>query len=181
MDELVLQPTPTAQWHALVNEAQLACAIELDEALESYLVFLLMRFTDKPSLLKSMLAVEFLEGLQCEGNLRQDQLRDVGDKCLLYSGLFPGLAKRRRVQLSYFVGLGQSAYSVLSENDIQHFQELFAALSQGFVPLMDVLIKMRSFSGQSPLLKPLEAAELWIATGSQQAYEQLQIQKYNLQ
>ena len=46
MSELYLQPTPVAQWHALVNEAQLGCDVELGEELESYLVFMLMRFSD---------------------------------------------------------------------------------------------------------------------------------------
>jgi len=48
MAELILEPTPRAQWQALVHEAQSACDRQLDEALECYLVFLLMRFADKP-------------------------------------------------------------------------------------------------------------------------------------
>ena len=50
MKSLVLQPTDTAQWHALVAEAQHACQHTLTETLESYLVFMLMRFTGRHDL-----------------------------------------------------------------------------------------------------------------------------------
>jgi hypothetical protein len=48
MKQLILDSTPLAQWKSLVHEAQASCDRQLDEALESYLVFLLMRFTRKP-------------------------------------------------------------------------------------------------------------------------------------
>ena len=48
MSRLILEPTSQAQWQTLVHEAQTACDRNLDETLESYLVFLLMRFADKP-------------------------------------------------------------------------------------------------------------------------------------
>ena len=46
MTRLILEPTSVAQWQALVREAQSECNCNLDETLESYLVFLLMRFGD---------------------------------------------------------------------------------------------------------------------------------------
>jgi len=45
MSQLILYPTETAQWHALVNEAQVSTRLMLNEDTESYLVFLLMRFS----------------------------------------------------------------------------------------------------------------------------------------
>ena len=88
MKSLVLQPTDTAQWHALVAEAQQACRHTLTETLESYLVFMLMRFTGRPDLVARAMALEFLDA-QGEGCQQPDMLRDVGDKCLLFSGFFP--------------------------------------------------------------------------------------------
>ena len=44
MNKIILHPTETSQWHALVNEAQAASRLILNEDTESYLVFLLMRF-----------------------------------------------------------------------------------------------------------------------------------------
>ena len=51
MAKLVIQPTSTAQWHALVSEAESAASCVLNEDLESYLVFLLMRFASNPHML----------------------------------------------------------------------------------------------------------------------------------
>lgn len=60
MKRLILHPTDISQWHALVNEAQAATRLILNEATESYLVFLLMRFTQNPKLIESIVALDFL-------------------------------------------------------------------------------------------------------------------------
>ena len=115
MSELVIHTSATAEWLSLVNEAESAAALHLDEEMQSYLVFLLMRFTESPELAASVLAMEYLQSMRSQGRVGQDQLRNVGDKCLLYSGLFPERAERRRVKISYFVDLGRSAYQQLSD------------------------------------------------------------------
>ncbi len=170
MKKLLLQPTSTAQWQALVNEAETACAAYLDQDIESYLVFTLMRFTDKPEIVKSMLGMEFLEGVDALGPQQHELLRDVGDKCLLYSGLFPEHAQKRRVSVDYFVDVGQSAYGVLTELPEKIWRGPYPALCKRFVSMMDVLQTMRDIDNpEANLLEPLMAAELWQATGSQRA------------
>ncbi len=174
MDSLILQPTSTAQWHMLVNEAIYASGVHLSEDLESYLVFLLMRYTKKNHLASSVLALEYLESQQNTGKRRQIALRDVGDKCLLFSGLFPGLALNRRVRVSYFVKLGQSAYWVLSDLADNGLSPLYHALCEDFVALMDVLHTFRSFDKNAQILSPLDALELWTETGSASALARVQ-------
>lgn len=171
MTSLVLQPTDTAQWHALVAEAQQASHHNLAESIESYLVFMLMRFTGRPDLVARAMALEFLDA-QGEGSGQPDKLRDVGDKCLLYSGFFPQLAERRLVRVSYFVRLGRSAYRQLATLVDRESDRLYAQLSEAFVPVMDVLQAMRGLSGK-PVLDPLAAAELWADTGSRMAFQTL--------
>jgi hypothetical protein len=171
MATLVLQPTDTAQWHALVAEAQQACQLHLEEPLESYLVFMLMRFTGRPDLAARAMALEFLEA-QPESTQQPDKLRDVGDKCLLFSGFFPQLAEKRMVRVSYFVRLGRSAYHQLAELVDRETDRLYGQLAEAFVPVMDVLQAMRGLSGEPPL-GPLAAAELWSDTGSRMAYQAL--------
>ena len=171
MTSLVLQPTDTAQWHALVAEAQQACHHNLTESIESYLVFMLMRFTGRPDLVARAMALEFLDA-QGEGSRQPDKLRDVGDKCLLYSGFFPQLAERRLVRVSYFVRLGRSAYRQLATLVDRESDRLYGQLSEAFVPVMDVLQAMRGLSGK-PVLDPLAAAELWADTGSRMAFQTL--------
>ncbi|ALG66800.1 hypothetical protein [Beggiatoa leptomitoformis] len=169
MDTLVLHPTSTAQWHALVNEAESMCHARLGEELESYLVFLLMRYVNAADIANSVLAVEYLQTAEMTGKLRADQLRDVGDKCLLYSGLFPGRAQRRRVNISYYVDLGVSAYGVLADSLADMRATLYEALSARFVALMDVLQATREVNTHKPCLQPLDAMDLWSDTNSPHA------------
>ncbi|HHJ80507.1 MAG TPA: hypothetical protein ENJ65_02620, partial [Candidatus Tenderia electrophaga] len=89
MSNIVIEATTTAQWQRLVCEAEANANLQLDETLESYLTFTLMRFSQRPELTNSIMALEFLDGIQTQGQQQHGQLRDVGDKCLLLSGLFP--------------------------------------------------------------------------------------------
>lgn len=171
MRSLILHPTSTAQWLHLVNEAQLASATYLKEDMEAYLVFLLMRFIGKPEIATSVLGLDFLNSYQDLKHLnRHYQLKEIGDKCLLYAGLFPGRASKRRVKLSYYVKLGQTAYSTLS-NYLNKQEELFIRLCTEFPRLMDVLQAMRDPNSQTVDL--LQSLELWHETGSQLAWRRL--------
>ncbi len=169
MDKIVLQPTTTAHWHALVSEAQIQSDINLGVELESYLVFLLMRFTNNAELANSVVGLDFLHGCQALGKFRQQLLRDVGDKCLLFTGLFPGRAWQRRVGIGYFIGIGQSAYEQL-----RTVNEDYDLLAQGFVEMMDVLQAMRTVHDPSSDISLLLAEELWREAGSKRAFSVLQ-------
>lgn len=168
MGPLILHATSTAQWHTLLNEAQQHSSIYLKEDLESYLVFLLMRFSQQPSLASSVLGLEFLNGCQTLSDpQRVSSLKEVGDKCLLFAGLFPGRAKSRRVKVSYFVKLGRTAYSTLSNYQFPE-EPLFTQLCLEFPRLMDVLQATRKETSACDLL---ESLELWHETGSKAAWD----------
>ena len=171
MTQLMIQPTPTAQWQALLLEAEAAAQIELDEELESYLVFLLMRHTEDQGLAGHVLALDFLEGLAEPGRVGEERLREVGDHCLILSGLFPLRARRRLVRLDYYIDLGRSAYAQAADGVERHGQllaELLIRLARDFVRLRDVLQAMAELGGER-LLGPLDAHELYSATGSKVA------------
>ena len=175
MDKLLLHKTSTALWHALVGEAENHANLNLNEELESYLIFLLMRFTNNSQMAANVLALEFLNGLQQFGSSQKQVLQDVGDKCLLFSGLFPARAEKLRVNISYFVDLGQSAYGTLAQvNTKPSISELYQSLHKCFVPLMDVLQSMRELAEQGSSLTPLQAQQLWQDCQSQNAKTQLQ-------
>ncbi|RMG29365.1 MAG: hypothetical protein D6721_06305 [Gammaproteobacteria bacterium] len=175
MKELILEPTSVAQWHALVTEAEQACACRLDEELESYLVFLLMRFLRQPELAGRVMAMEYLEGLNSAGRAQIDRLREVGDLCLLLSGFFPEQAARRLVRISYFVDLGRSSYGVLADRFSHAAAQVYRSLSEGFVTLMDILQQIRGLAG-GEVLDPLHNQELWSDTGSRRALRELRRQ-----
>lgn len=169
MQSLILHPTSIAQWHALLNEAQKSSTIYLKEDLEAYLVFLLMRFTSQPEIASSVLGLDFLKCHQYRDAEQSHLLKDLGDRCLLFAGLFPGRAIKRRVKLSYFIKLGQRAYSTLS-NQINEQESLFIQLCFEFPRLMDVLHATRESNHTSDLLQSLE---LWHETGSEFAWKRI--------
>lgn len=143
MQPLILHPTDISQWQALVNEAQVATRLILNENTESYLVFTLMRFSQGPELIESVVAMDFLESWQKPRQMQLELLRDVGDKSLLFCGLFPGMAERKHVSLSYFSDLGQAAYLTAGELHEDTFGELYLQLSDEFLRLQQILQAMR--------------------------------------
>jgi hypothetical protein len=158
-------------WQDTIKHAENRCSISLKQELETYLVKLLVHYTPKPELAKQVLATAFLEA-----KLRQENdpatlghyltMQQVGDQCLLMAGLFPQLAEKKLVKISYFVNLGRSAYTSISDRT----NDLFGLLSFQFVALMDVLQSIRSY----PELLPLEAYEQWQEVGSERALKILQ-------
>ena len=169
--KLIIAETELAQWHELVKQAEADYGCTLDESLQSYLVFTLMRFMKNRQLNSRALALDYLRGQRLTTSLRHDQLRDVGDQCLLVSGLYPKRAARRQLRVSYYVDLGRSAYHHLSDCAQQGVAELYHQLEEAFVMLMDVLQTIRQYN--SPALARIEAIELWSDTGSPLAFRQL--------
>ncbi len=162
---LLLEPTIEAQWKHILEQAEHQSRCQLDEELESYLIFTLIRFTQNPQLAVQALAPEYLQQFRLKHHASRQQLRDIGDQCLLISGLFPQRAEKRLVRVSYYVDMGRSAYQHLSTLLKQAFARLYQHLSHNFVPLMDVLQNIRP----DPALLPLQAFELWQDTGSAHA------------
>ena len=143
MQELLLQDSQMANWQALVHEATQVAHVALGEDMESYLVFVLMRYTETPHILNQRVAPDFLASSTHAHTARRALLRSVGDKCLLFAGLFPGLAKKRNVEPDYYINMGQSAYGTLADLHRRKQRILYANLSQHFVALTDVLLSAR--------------------------------------
>lgn len=177
MAEIVTAQTAMAQWHDLVQEAAQLSHCTLDEEVEGYLVLMLMRFARQPEMANRIMALEYLRAVLAHGSSRGEQLRDVGDQCLLYSGLFPRHAHRRMVKVRYFVDLGRASYQQVAEGLQKGSAQLFNRLADCFVHLMDLLYAMRNLDRQYTL-EPLLLHELWEECGSRQALRQFQ-ERYN--
>lgn len=169
--QFILDSSELSQWHTLVQEAERDYGCRLDEAMQSYLVFTLMRFSKDQQLNSKALALDYLNSHHLSGKLRSEQLRDIGDQCLLVSGLYPQSAERRQVGVNYYVDLGRSAYHHISSVTQQGIAELYQQLAESFVLLMDLLQTIRQYS--TPALQPIAAMELWQKTGSRAAYHQI--------
>lgn len=160
---LLTNNTPLGLWQEVIKHAEGRLSITLNKRLENYLVKLLIHYTDKPELIKQVVAHGFLQGMQEPQKQRPVSLQNVGDQCLLFAGLFPGVAERRCVKISYFVDMGRSAYAAVSCET----NDLFNLLALQFVILMDVL---QSIQDSSPLL-PITAYDQWNEVGSVRALQ----------
>lgn len=128
-----------ALWVELVREGQERAHTPLPEMIESYLVFVLQRHQGDRVLAGRTLALEWLEGLDQVGSMRADALRDVGDRCLLVAGLYPQLARRRRVTPGYYAAIGQAAYDAVADATRAGYAELFRQLAHAFEAMRRVL------------------------------------------
>ena len=109
------------------------------------------------------MALKFLEGLKNPQNQRGLALQNVGDQCLLITGLFPALAEKRLVKIRYYVELGQSSYEVISRKN----NDIFSLLSKQFVLLMDVLQSFRPCTAET---LPTALYPIWDETGNLLSY-----------
>jgi hypothetical protein len=167
--KLLINPNPNGLWRDIIHEAEVQCRSNLQVELESYLIDLLVRFTNKPEVGKQIMGIQFMESLKQTHSERDVALQNVGDSCLIFSGLFPGIAEKRLVKISYFVDLGRSAYSTISRTS----NDLYDLLTQRFVAIMDILQSLRSYTRQHPDLMPIQAYDLWNDTNSQRALRTL--------
>lgn len=167
MSDLILtDATRTALWHDLIRDAEQRARRPLTEDVQSYLVFTLMRLTGDAALGARILALDFLQSFGVHGQRRADELRDVGDRCLLLAGLYPEQAERRAVPLNYFCDIGSSAYEALSEALRSGARSLYEQLARSFRALVRVLIEVRRLSGEWRGPSPLDRLALCEDRGS---------------
>lgn len=160
---LLTNNNPVDLWQDVIKHAEGRCSIALREELETYLISLLIRYTNKPEVAKQIFATAYFEAFRLHQNERKTSLQHVGDQCLLFAGLYPHVAEKRHVKISYFVDMGRSAYAGVSGKA----HDLYWTLAFQFVALMDVLQSIRQY----PDLLPLEAYEQWEEVGSQRALQ----------
>jgi len=143
MSAILTDVPQVALWTDLVHEAEDGAATRLDEDLESYLVFVLMGHTRDVQLHRGAVALDYLLARTTSGTRHKQELRDVGDRCLLLAGLYPEQAERRLVNISYFLDLGSRAYDELAHALSAGIAELYGHLAQAFAHLVRVLMQLR--------------------------------------
>lgn len=137
--EAFRQGAPAALWQAAVRDAGGRIGLHLDEDCESYLVFVLLRYQREPRFFDGAQALGWLHAQSLAATARAEALRDIGDRCLLLAGMYPGLAERRRVSADYFAQLGRSAYQGVAEASRTAYAALFAQLAQAYRDLVRLL------------------------------------------
>lgn len=157
-----------AGWRALLTKAQFLVKLELHTGLEEYLVRMLFRAIRESDLTLDNRSTEFHAAVVDGPSDDLDELRAIGDHCLLFAGLFPEQAIGKNMPISYFVEVGRAAYGEFG----RHVDEpVFPMLSEFFVDVMDVLQTLREVEYESAVLDPLNAFQLWQDTGSVRAWQ----------
>lgn len=145
--KLTIQPNTTSEWYALVKETQCQLGVYFDDHVDNYIILTLDEFMSKGDLMATPLAVDFLKSLTRANSDSNQKLRNVGDRCLILSGLFPEHAEKINVSISYFNDIGQQAYLTLADrSNIKLDPSLFFRLGSKFIDIRDVLYAMRRFS-----------------------------------
>lgn len=171
MTRILTDTAGTALWHSLIREAEHNGSAPLDEEAESYLVFLLMRHLRDAELGGRIFAIDYLDALQEAPSVREQHLRDVGDRCLLIAGLYPHQAHRRLVGLDYFLSLGAQAYADLAGAARHALADLYGRLAHSFARLVRVLVEVRRLGSGSDAIGALDRHTLCLADPSGAALE----------
>ena len=161
--------------------------VEAEENTVFYLVNLLAHFSKAEHLFEedsngmhlkplALLYAQAMQADRLEDRLRA--LRRLGDVALLISGVFSGYLNRRSVGIDYYIGMGSSAYSYLSENAhssfrVSVFNGIYAELSAKFKTFVDVLDEVGESSHLSSPGDVLRIYDIWAKTGSLRAANKL--------
>lgn len=132
----------TYLFQRLVAEGEFCRGVSLGEATESYLVFLLGRYTAKAWVADWDAATAYLEGILHQRAFRHEKMRETGDVCLLLAGLFPERAEKR-ASVRYYQTIGQGAYGGLGSDPSYILADLFRDMANNFPLLQEVLRHVR--------------------------------------
>jgi len=166
-----------------VGQAMARQRIKADEHTEYYVVNLLTLFARSEALfdqtenglelkpLAQVIAESVAHELAAE---QRYALQRVGDVALFVAGFLPDGLVAKLVDVDYYVSLGGSAYSALSESVRgsrrgQVFGAVFAELAEKFRDFVDVLNEVSAEARNNTDIDVLRTYEIWLRTGSARA------------
>lgn len=124
----------------------------------------------------ALLYAEAVEGTTLDE--RNRALRRLGDVALFISGVFSQSLNRCVVDIDYYVSMGGSAYSYLSDmmrgtNRGRALSGIYDELASKFVDFVDVLGEVSEGASCSNDSDVLRQYEIWLRTGSTRAADRL--------
>ena len=149
-------------FHEVVTDALTEVDIDASEPASWYLVGLLGDFT-RARLTDEPLGLKLAQSSSDPGE-RVRTLKQVGDTSLYVAGFFAESLTRSLVDVEYYVGIGQNAYSQLARQlgGGKSITEVYEELSAKFPEFVDVLAMVR---------KRIAIAELGATTDIGRLYE----------
>ena len=120
-------------FRSVVIDTQAETGFELPESIEAYVVMLLAHNLDRPDFLPEDSFAQAYLKLRRPGDYAA---KDLGDACLLVTGVFPLYGIKHGLDRSYYQDIGISSYEIVSET---LNGELFSQLSTHFVFISDFI------------------------------------------
>lgn len=186
--QVILEGNVEAFFYGMVGDAVHNQGVEATDEACHYLVKLLTHYSQTDRLFARTtagLALQPLANLYTEAvtttstEARNQALRRLGDVALFISGVFPDSLGRKLVDVDYYIAMGGTAYSYLSEVAEQSerwhalgeiFDELAVKFSL-FVGVLGEVTEQAHFAQNRDLLRLYET---WLRTGSSRLFQRLQ-------
>lgn len=174
-------------FHQLLVDARQNQHVEVSDNTTQYLTSMLVSFSSVDMLFHKdeegrrikPLAIMFCEAHQAQSAAMKYQgLRQLGDTALFIAGMFPGVLRRKPVGLDYYIAMGGSAYSSVSDL-VERLRfgdgtsEVFTELYKCFPQLVDILSEVAEQSNLHSHADKLELYEQWLQTGSKRIASKL--------
>lgn len=186
--KLSLVSEPTEFFKEEVSKALETQNLKADPNTEFYLVDLLSRFMFTESLYKEdgesgekkqeVLALLLAKSIETDdASQKMKGLRRLGDISLYTAGFFGDSLSRKIVDVDYYIQMGRTAYSSLSQLSTSAldsaFQQVFWELGDRFEKFVDVLGVIADASLPKDPKNILRLYEIWLKTRSERAEKSL--------
>lgn len=181
-NKIVYESSDRQLWYDLVVSSRNKLGLCMNDDVESYLVFLLAQYCAQPEFISQTVAHQYLQAVAQKGQQARNSLREAGDIALLFAGLFPLRLQRYDITPSYFVCLGRESYKSLADTYALSsvIRDLYAKLSDEFVSMVDVLLRIREQADGRQALDILSADDFWRDRRSVYAFKLLSEQRLNM-
>ena len=179
--------SPQEFFHNELKSALEATKITISSDLEFYIVNLLCGFIvpEKLSLadgdynpLNTPLAILFEKAVEAPLDERMKILKSVGDTSLYVSGFFQDYFNKKTFSIDYFVSVGVSAYTnvsnisrIVSKN--RHDPVLYGTLADNFAGIVEIVANMSDKLGEPKHTDILATYERWLDNKSDRLLNKL--------
>ncbi|MBS1119140.1 MAG: hypothetical protein H6Q90_1368 [Deltaproteobacteria bacterium] len=166
--DVTLATSVDEYFHEVVTDALTAVDLAASEPASWYLVSLLGEFT-RGRLTDEPLGLKLAQSTGAEPGERVRTLKQVGDTSLYVAGFFAESLTRSLVDVDYYVGLGQTAYSQLARQlgSGKSISEVYEELAAEFPRFVDVLGAVRRTVSIAELNATTDVGrlyEIWLRT-----------------
>jgi hypothetical protein len=175
MSERILTGKTAHEWfREMVADGLSHRRLEVQDVTEFYLVNLLAGFLARERLFvedeegnvtAEPLALILLRALQADRRTRAASLRRLGDTALFVSGFFADSIARSRVDVDYYISMGERAYRTLAETERgPGLDALYGELSGRFPQFVDLFAEIAELSDLRSNRGLLRLYERFLAT-----------------